>query len=131
VRGKTDKIQSPISGYFTECQVTLVDIEPVLTLQAFVVPDLANVQIQKAIAVYICHGHASGPATFASYLCRFGDILKLEVSLVEVQFVAALVAGKINVHQAIIVDVPERYPATVVEIQVLEDIKLRSGLEGV
>jgi hypothetical protein len=76
------------------------------------------------IAVDVRHGHAAGPSLRPFDPGSVRDVLEPKVAPVEVQPVWAEVRGQVQISEAVVVDVPRRDAATVVVVQVVQDVEL-------
>src|SRR5690606_4060016 len=109
--------------------VAKIEVELIFPGDSRQFSDLRDVDVELAVPIYICHRDASRPAAVTSDSGRFGDVFKLEISLVKVEPIRDLIAGEIKVHQSVTVDVAGRNAAAVVEVEVIEDVDFRCGRE--
>lgn len=122
LRGKSGQVKAIFLRAFRESAVAIVDKELVMAVQVMFTLYGADIDIQQAIAVDIRHGRPGAPIRSAGYSCLIRDVLELEIAFVEVKPVAALpVSGKINIGQAVIVDIAYCYSSPIVVIEIIEN----------
>jgi hypothetical protein len=92
---------------FGKGQITIVDIEGVVTVFAFERTGLADIDIQKTIPIDIGHADSCGPNALDPKSRFLGNVFKFEIAFVQVKAIRGLVACKENIDQAIVVDVAE------------------------
>jgi hypothetical protein len=83
---------------------------------------IAYEYIQPAIMVDISHHHTGTELWFIAEARFERDIIKHPVAFVQEKFIAALVGGKKNICQSIVIDIADTYSASVVKIPVIQDI---------
>src|SRR5690606_31908747 len=110
-------------GPFGKGEVPVVYIEVVVVVVALHISRIADVDVQKAIVVDIHHQYPGGPRLVAHDSCGLRNVLKLHVSLVQVESVGNHVPGEIDVGKPVVVDVPDGHPTPVIEVPVLEDVE--------
>ena len=95
-----------------------------MAFQAVVKAAGRYIDIEKSIAVDIGHGNARAPVGGTGHTGFGRNVFENKISLVEVEFVIPLaVGGKIDIGQAIVVDVAGGHSAAIVVIQVVQDIE--------
>jgi len=73
--------------------------------------------------IEVGHDHSGAPAVTPSGAGLFGDVLKLEIAFVQVQFIRPHIGGEIHIGQAIVVNVADSDPSTVVKVPVVENVE--------
>ena len=112
---------------------TVIDIEFVV---AFGAPKLTHgtyVNIQQPVTVDIGHGGARLPVSVPRHTRSKGNVLKTNgffsrsssPGSVQIQLIRSLIRDKIQVRQPVVVHIPRRHAAPVVEIEVVDDVELR------
>jgi hypothetical protein len=110
---------------------TLVDEEAIGTLDIFVFPYFADIDVKKAIAVDVDHGHAGGPPRRILDTGFQGYFLEPKVALIQIKVISYLVPRKIQIDKTIIVEIPRSHPASVIVIQIGEYVEFGSRTEVV
>ena len=84
----------------------------------------ADIYVKVTVCVYIGHGHSAAPVRTPGNSSGCCGIPELEITLVDIEFVVAAAVGrKIKVWQTIVIDITGRYPATIVIIEVIQDVE--------
>jgi hypothetical protein len=77
------------------------------------------------VSVDIGHGDASLPTNRVGDACLVGDVLELIVALVPIEPVRSKVGREVKILQAIPIDITDRNSATVVVVEVVDDVEIR------
>ena len=80
--------------------------------------------IKGAIRIDIRHYHAGGPGLAPQDPCLLRDILESEVPFVQVKPVRDHIPRQEDIHQAIVVDVPQGDSPAIIEVPVFEDVEI-------
>src|SRR5690606_24691642 len=110
-------------GFVGNGQVAVVDQEDIST--SFLVDRVGgatHIDIEESVDVDIDHRYAGLRADLTRGTHPFGNIPVLTVAVVQIEFVAEQVGRKIDVDQAIVINISQRDAATVVEILVCKNI---------
>src|SRR6185437_11835504 len=84
--------------------------------QAVEVADVADIDVEEAVVVYIHYGDAGGPGRVDGDACLDGDIPEVEAAGVQEEFVLLLVGGEEEVDAAVVIEVARAHAAAVIEI---------------
>src|SRR5690606_23374192 len=114
---------------FRKSHIAIVDEQLVLFVIAFNVAGIAYVDVQPAVAVDICHTHSCRPGPRAGHTGFFGYVLKLEITFIDVKFIWSKVTRKINVDQAVVVNVSKGDAATIVKIAICVNIEVVAEMQ--
>src|SRR5688500_19608188 len=82
-------------------------------------------------AIDIRHSDTSLPSSVTRNTCLFGNLLKLQITLIEVQRIGFHIPCKIDILESVVIDIAYSYAATVIEIFVGQHIGLGSLIENV
>ena len=115
---KAHKVESIGCSRFCKSQVAIVDKELVGSFCSFVIAHLAQVDVLKAICIYIGHRHSCGPGTGSGHTGLGGDVFKLKIALVSVELVRLLIGYKIEVNEPIIVKIGSGHARPIVKVEV-------------
>ena len=116
-------IQAISGGLFFKGVVSLVDKQQVLSVLCIIFSGTAHIDIEPAIVVHVGH-HSSGAPSGRGQSCFGSNILKIPVSLIDIQAVADIVAGEEQIAETIVVDIACTDTSTVIEVLVLQHIAL-------
>ena len=105
-------------GHFFKSAVFLVDVQLIFAVITFDLARVANVDVQPTVAIDVGHTYPGRPGAFATHLGFFRNVFKLPIAPIEVQAILIHIGGKVDVDQAIVVDIPQCDPSTIVEIAV-------------
>lgn len=124
LRTETGKIQVVLFCFFSECVVFVVDEKQVVTGEGVFIGNYGNIDVEIPVAVNIGHGYTRAPVGISGHAGFFGNVFELKISFVEVKLVTGLVVGgKIEIRQSVVVDVASGYAASVVIIEVIQDVE--------
>jgi hypothetical protein len=76
------------------------------------------------VPVHIRHRGAGRPACASSHARPLGDLLEPVIPLIEIEPVRTQVGREVEIRQAVVVDVADGDPATVVIVEIIEDVEL-------
>ena len=114
-----------------ESKVPLVDKKLIASFFCICFAGVAHVDIEKPIAVDVYHGCATFPSHPASYSRSLSNVFEFEVALIEVQLIELHVRNKVNVFEAIVVDVPNGNPPAIKQVFVRQCVLSRVFNNGV
>jgi hypothetical protein len=95
---------------------SLVDIKQVSSLQGIALDGRADINIRPAVVIDIHYRDAAAPLPCPVNSGFFGDVVKFEVSPVQVQFIGYHIASEIDIGQAILVEISNPHTAPVINI---------------
>jgi hypothetical protein len=81
-----------------------------------------NIYIQQAVIIDIDNGNAAAPPAVTIYLCNVRNVLKSKIPFIQIELTGHLIACKINIRKAVIIKIPDTYPATVIHIWKIERV---------
>jgi hypothetical protein len=111
------------NAFFGERKVAVVDEKFVPALLGIALARIANVNIEKTIAIDIRHRHARFPRHGANHAGLLCNILEFEIALIEVQFIGLHIGSEVNIIEAIVVDIANGHPSPIEKILVREHIR--------
>lgn len=100
----------------------LVDVELVAPIRGTELSSVADVDVEETVPVEIHHGDAGRPALVIADARLVGDILELQVVLVQVQSIRAHIGGEVQVRPPVIVHVSHAHTASVVEVLICKQV---------
>src|SRR5438105_10697017 len=109
----------------------LIDVELVCAGFAGNHARVADVYVEQPIAVYVRNRDPCRPGAFSAHACLGGDVLKLEVPLVQIEMVPVLIGSQHHLGKSISIQVANGNATTVVEIAVGEDVEILGVLEAI
>src|SRR5213083_2490366 len=134
--GKSDQVEAICGGAFFEPGnalpvAALVDEELIVSRERRVAAHVRYIDIQQAIAVDVDEHDSGRPEIRLRSERAVRNILESEIPPVDVQPVPALVRREVEVRQTVTVEISGRNTATVVVVEVVEDVALRRGVQFV
>src|SRR6266516_1643885 len=134
--GKADQVQAIRCGAFCEpgyavLVVAQYDEELIVSLERREAAHVRYINIQHAVAVDVDEHDACRPEIRMSFERPVRNILESEIPPVDVQPVLTLVRREVEVRQTVAVEISGRNTATVIVVEVIEDVQLRCGLQCV
>ena len=132
--GKPDQVEAICGGAFFEPGnalpvAALVDEELIVSRERRVAAHVRYIDIQQAIAVDVDEHNSGRPELRLRSERAIRNILEFEISPVDVQSVLTLVRREVEVRQTVAVEISGRNTATVVVVEVIEDVQRRCGLQ--
>ena len=134
--GESDQVEAICCGAFFEPGnalpvAALVDEELIVSRERRVAAHVRYIDIQQAIAVDVDEHNSGRPELRLRSERAIRNILEFEISPVDVQPVLTLVRREVEVRQTVAVEISGRNTATVVVVEVIEDVQLRCGVQFV
>src|SRR5881396_4236225 len=134
--GQSDQVEAICCGAFFEPGnalpvAALVDEELVVSRERRVAAYVRYIDIEQSVAVDVDQHDTYGPEIRLRFERPVGNILESEIPPVDVQPVPALVRREVEVRQTVAVEIAGGNTATVVVVEVIEDVQLRCGLQFV
>ena len=109
---------SPLEG------AAIIDIQFIPPEFLRVIAGISEVKVEPAIGVDVDEVDAGIPAIGAAgHAGFFSDVFELQVAFIQIEFVWRHIAGKVQVGQAVVVDVSHGYSSAIVEIFIRQHIE--------
>src|ERR1700754_3421528 len=102
--------------------IPLVDIQKVFSPFRIAVNRSADIDIRPAIIVDVHYRHTFTPLTRTIHSRSSRHILKPEIPFVQIKLIRHQVTGEIYVLQAILVEIPDAYPTSIIHIDHIRSI---------
>ena len=84
---------------------------------------IADINIGPPVPVNIGKTGSGGPFAMSADPCLFRDILKFEISFVQVEHIGSHVGGKKDIHKPVVVYITNGHSSSIVKIPVGIDIE--------
>ena len=123
LRRITDVLQTILLRSVGEGAVAVVDVEHVVPVHCGIV-DTGNVDVDLSVPVDVGHRDAGLPPVRIGDVGAVGDVLELVVPFVAIELVWPDVRREINIQQAITIHVSDRNAASIVVIEVVDDVEV-------
>src|SRR5438477_11894577 len=132
--GKPDQVEAICCGTFFEPGnalpvAALVDEELIMSRERRVAAHVRYIDIEQSVAVDVDEHNSGRPELRLRSEGAIRNILESEIPLVDVQPVLTLVRREVEVRQTVAVEISGRNTATVVVVEVIEDVQRRCGLQ--
>ena len=122
LRGIGGDIEAVLMRGFRKGAVVVIDVKFVAPPAVAHVAGIADVDIQPAVVVDVDEDCAGAPHAVLVEARLRGNVFKMEIAFIEIEFVASHVRREENIREAVVVDVADGNPAAVVEVPEKEAI---------
>jgi hypothetical protein len=102
--------------------VVVVDIELVPPVSTRHVTGITDIDVQPAVVVYVYEDYTGAPHAVLHDAGSFCNVLKFEISFIDVELIFGLISRKENIWQAVIIDIPDGYAAAIIKIPEQETV---------
>ena len=99
---------------FGKSEISIVDEKKIGAFKGIFCCRTANVNIQKSVVIYVGHGNTGIPQSGSKYTRLFCLFFKFKISLIDIKVTANHISGKIQVYEAIIIEVTGCHTTTIV-----------------
>jgi hypothetical protein len=116
-------VETIFMGLFGEGAIVIVDEELVAAVEIFVSAYLGEIDVRPAVIVHVGDGDACFPIAPAFYTGFCGDVVKMKITFVMIEYTSALVGDEIDIGQTVAIEVCDGNAPAIIIIKVVEDIE--------